>query len=62
VIRHRDGTTAFRRPDGVVIEAVPALSVPCASELTGLAEDPPVWDGARCDVAYAIDVLYQRAT
>jgi hypothetical protein len=56
----RDGTATFLRPDGMVIDAAPAIPT---SE-TWLDDGPrahldiPVWDGTPFDIAYAIDVLY----
>lgn len=56
VIRHGDGTLTFFRPDGAVIEEVPAvarmarLPLPPAGHL-------PTWDGTPLNLGWAIDVL-----
>lgn len=57
--QHHDGPVIFKRPQGAVLEAAPALSPPCVIASAARAKDLPVWDGARFDVAYAIDVLHQ---
>ena len=55
-----DGSVMFLRPDGAVLETAPPLPVVSPVLRTNArAEELPVWDGARFDVAYAIDVLYQ---
>ncbi len=60
LIRHQDGRVTFLRPNGTVLDAVPAL--PMASgrlDVVSDTQDLPTWDGARFDVAWAIDVLYR---
>jgi hypothetical protein len=60
VIRHPDGKVTFLRPNGTVLEAAPALpAVQCRRDRP--VDDIPVWDGARFDLVYAIDVLYRPA-
>lgn len=64
VVRHDDGRVTFHRPGGDLIPAVP--DPPNYVELdfdTGApqVETPPVWDGTRFDVVWAIDVLYSRS-
>ena len=59
---HRDGTTAFLRPNGTVLEAAPATAAASRDARPQLAlpsQEIPVWDGTPFDVAYAIDVLYR---
>ncbi len=60
-IGRKDGGVTFLRPDGVVIKGAPPPAVPCVNEPTRAARDLPVWDGARLNLAYAIDVLYRSS-
>ncbi len=61
VIRHPGGTVTFLRPNGAVLEAAPAL--PAAQRGHDRpVDDIPVWDGARFDLVYAIDVLYRTGS
>jgi hypothetical protein len=60
VVRDSDGAVTFRRPNGAVLEAVPVLQA-APGGLDRPVDDIPVWDGARFDVVYAIDVLYSSA-
>jgi hypothetical protein len=55
-----DGTMMFLRPNGTVLEAAPALAG-AQCERDRPVDDIPVWDGARFDLVYAIDVLYSPA-
>jgi hypothetical protein len=48
----------FRRPNGTVLEAAPALPVDFGRLDTISAHILPVWDGTRFDLVYAMDVLY----
>ena len=59
VLRHEDGALTFRRPDGTILEAAPALPVSCSSVGASSADDLSVWDGTPFDLAWAIDVLYR---
>jgi Domain of unknown function (DUF222)/HNH endonuclease len=74
VERQPDGELQFRRPNGVVIPAVPrspelptdpAAAIRAQNEANGLTLDAhtttPGWLGERLDVGYAIDVLHPRA-
>lgn len=57
------GQWLFHRPDGQVIPAVPdseALVGLWPDDATPDVASIPVWDGAPFDVAWAIDVLYDR--
>ncbi len=64
VVRHDDGHVSFLRPDG---HAIPQAPIPTDVDLdlevaggTAPVEPPPVWDGTRFDIVWAIDVLYSR--
>ena len=59
--QHRDGTTAFLRPNGTVLEAAPPppLHLVTLDPSSPASQEIPVWDGTPFDVAYAIDVLYR---
>jgi hypothetical protein len=59
---HADGTSTFLRPDGAVLDTVPAPPPTFAKIDTTSAgpDDIPVWDGTPFDVVYAIDVLYPQ--
>ena len=72
--RQPDGELQFRRPNGVVIPAVPrpprvptdpGAAICAANESHGLTLHAntarPGWLGERLDVGYAIDVLHPRA-
>jgi hypothetical protein len=74
VERQPDGELQFRRPNGVVIPAVPrspelptdpAAAIRAQNQANGLTLDAhttmPGWLGERLDVGYAIDVLHPRA-
>ena len=49
------GALEFWRPDGARLRDTPERSAPVEIAI----ENPPMaWDGARFDVAYAVDVLW----
>jgi Domain of unknown function (DUF222)/HNH endonuclease len=63
VVRHADGPVTFHRQDGALIPHAP--DTPCGFDIaldsrTAQVEAPPVWDGTRFDIVWAIDVLYSR--
>ncbi len=63
VVRHADGPVTFHRQDGALIPQVP--DTPCGFDIdldagTAQVEAPPVWDGTRFDIVWAIDVLHSR--
>jgi hypothetical protein len=60
VLRHEDGAVTFRRPNGTVLEAAPAMPASCSSVGSNFAHDLPVWDGTPFDLVYAMDVLWER--
>jgi hypothetical protein len=60
LIRHHDGRLTFLRPNGTVLDAVPAMPVATGRlDVVAEAQDLPTWDGARFDLSWAIDVLYK---
>jgi hypothetical protein len=61
ISRRPDGAVTFTRPDGRPLEVspgLPHLSTTWHDAAAVVPEPMPVWDGARFDVVYAIDVLY----
>lgn len=55
-----NGPTIFLRPNGSILQAVPALPVSLAKlDVHSLSpHELPVWDGTPFNLTYAIDVLY----
>jgi hypothetical protein len=62
LIRRHGGRVRFLRPNGTELDAVPPLPITAGSlGAVPAAHDLPTWDGARFDLAWAIDVLYKPA-
>jgi hypothetical protein len=58
----RDGALTFMRPDGAPLEVAPASprDLPALRDATPhVTGTPPIWDGTRFDLPWAIDVLYR---
>jgi len=59
VRRLADGTLAFLRPDGTMLEPAPyPPSHPMRLESSRLPDDLPTWDGTPFDLAYSVEMLY----
>lgn len=65
VVRHAGGNLTFHRPDGTPMPvAAPLPRLDTLDTSIGSADStvksPPVWDGSRFDLGWAVDVLYSR--